>query len=60
MNTHADEDTKSPGQLAYEEDLRRQPAYPQSAEPRPSWELLAEYAQWTWDRTPTPRDWSTP
>lgn len=45
---------KTPGRLAYEEDLRRQPAYHDGAR-RPSWDALDPWAKPTWERNPTPR-----
>lgn len=45
---------KSPGQLAYEEDVRRRPAYHDGA-PRHAWAQLDAIARWSWDRNPTQR-----
>lgn len=49
------------GEEAYAEDCRRQPDYPAQwgleAAPRPAWSQLPEYAQWSWNRNPTPRGW---
>ena len=41
---------------AYEEDVRRRPTY-DSGKPRKQWDQLPEHVQWSWRRTPTPRDW---
>ena len=48
---------KTPGQAAYEEDCRRKPTYPNGGQRIP-WERLPDYAQWSWEREPTPRDWA--
>lgn len=45
---------KTPGQIAYEEDVRRRPNYPDGG-PRPPWSRLDELTQWSWERNPTPR-----
>jgi hypothetical protein len=45
------------GKEAYEADLDRQPLY-HDGTPRPGWEELHKAAQWSWERNPTPRDWS--
>lgn len=48
--------TKSPGQLAYEEDVRRMPYYPSgTCGPRQSWELLEPAVRQAWEKNPTPR-----
>ena len=49
--------TKTPGQIAYDEDCARKPTY-HTGEPRPSWESLDKVTQWSWDRNPTPREWA--
>lgn len=46
-------DNKTPGQLAYEEDVRRKPEYPDGC-PRPSWDDIPDYAKKTWEKNPTP------
>lgn len=54
---------KTPGQLAYERDLKKIPNYPPdcgaafAGKPRPTWEELKEYARWSWERNPTDRHW---
>ena len=45
---------KTPGQLAYEADVRACPAY-HDGTPRSSWEGLSDIARWSWERNPTPR-----
>lgn len=45
---------KSAGQLAYEEDVRRDPFYDDGA-PRRSWAELHPVARWSWEINPTPR-----
>lgn len=47
---------KSPGQIAYEEDLRRKPLYHHGA-PRAGWDDLDVAARWSWERSPVARDW---
>lgn len=47
--------SKSPGQTAYEEDVRREPRYPDGA-PRVGWSKLPDIARWSWERNPTPRE----
>lgn len=42
------------GQRAYEEDVRREPNYPNGS-PRVPWMQLEPLAQWSWERDPTPR-----
>jgi len=49
----------TPGELAYNEDLRRQPTY-HTGKPRPAWTALETYAKQSWERDPTPRDWTAP
>lgn len=48
---------KSPGQLAYEADVRAAPKYPDGA-PRRSWAALPPIVRDTWERNSTPRDYS--
>lgn len=45
------------GREAYEEDVRRRPLYENGA-PRPDWDDLDEHAQWSWNKSPTPREWA--
>lgn len=45
---------KSPGQLAYEEDVRRRPRYP-DGKPRDTWDQIDPIARWSWNRNPTQR-----
>ncbi len=47
----------TPGQAAYEEDVRRRPLYHDNT-PRKAWSALNEVEQYTWEREPTPREWS--
>lgn len=44
----------TPGQSAYEEDVRRRPHYDGGAK-RPEWAELSDVARWSWDRDPTQR-----
>ena len=44
----------TPGQIAYEEDMRCEPHY-HDGKPRLTWGDLSEFVQWTWERNPTPR-----
>ena len=48
---------KSPGQLAYEEDVRRCPTYHDSS-PRRPWHEIDAVAQWSWERDPRPREFT--
>lgn len=48
--------TKTPGQIAYEEDVRRCPAY-HSGSARLPWDKLPKWAQGSWEQQPTPRDY---
>lgn len=45
---------KTPGQLAYEADVRALPRYPDGGARR-SWDGLDEIAHLSWERNPTPR-----
>lgn len=45
--------TKTPGQIAYEEDVRFTPTYDHGI-PRHSWDQLSEIARWSWERQPEP------
>ncbi len=47
---------KTPGQLAYEEDVRRKPLHHDGTH-RPRWDQLDEVCKWSWDRKPIPREW---
>lgn len=47
---------QSPGQRAYEVDCQRKPCY-HDGNTRRTWASLPEYAQWSWNRNPTPRDY---
>lgn len=49
----------TPGELAYNEDLRHQPTY-HTGERRPAWAALETYAKQSWERDPTPREWTVP
>lgn len=46
---------KTPGQLAYEEDVRRAPTY-HTGKARPTWDQLNDAARGSWERNPTPRE----
>ena len=46
---------KTPGQLAYEAELKAKPNYDTTGRPRPAWGELDALTQWTWERNPTPR-----
>jgi len=48
----------TPGHAAYLEDCARKPTY-ETGEPRRSWESLEDWARWSWEREPTPRQWLT-
>lgn len=50
----------TPGELAYNEDLRRQPIYPHNGGRRPTWAQLDAWVKQSWERNPTPREWNTP
>lgn len=41
---------------AYTEDCRRKPYY-HTGQRRPKWDDLPDFAKWSWQRNPTPRDW---
>lgn len=45
---------KTPGQIAYELDVKAMPNY-HDGEPRKTWDQLCDVAKWTWERNPTPR-----
>lgn len=44
---------------AYEEDVRRKPAY-DTGHPRIGWHQLGDVERLSWIRNPTPRDWTPP
>ena len=46
----------TPGEFAYNEDVRRRPTYDKGA-PRRSWAQLDDHAKASWERNPTPREW---
>lgn len=52
----------TPGQAAYEEDCRRKPYYPTNADGtltlRRRWSQLGPAERASWERNPTPRDWT--
>lgn len=52
----SDVNGKTPGQVAYEEDVRRCPNY-EHGEPRATWSMLKPWVQETWERDPTPRNY---
>lgn len=47
---------KTPGQQAYEADVAAKPEYHDGA-PRPSWAMLSEWAQKSWENNPQARSW---
>jgi len=47
----------TPGQLAYQEDVRRCPQY-HDGTPRKAWSQLCEVAKWSWERNPVPRNFA--
>jgi len=49
----------TPGEFAYSEDVRRCPNY-HTGERRPTWAQLDYHAKVSWERNPTPRDWTAP
>jgi hypothetical protein len=52
---------KTPGQIAYEEDVRRKPGYHPRVDgtvrPRRTWGELDRVVQQSWELNPTPREW---
>ena len=48
-------ETKTPGQLAYEEDVRRCPEY-SPGKPRKTWAEIGTIARQSWENNPTPRE----
>lgn len=54
---------KTAGQIAYEEDCRRMPAYKHkgvTACLRSTWDELPEIVRASWEKNPTPRNWAIP
>ena len=49
--------SKTPGQIAYEQDVEQRPLY-HDGRPRRPWEELCAAAKSSWERNPSPRDWS--
>jgi hypothetical protein len=53
--------TKTPGQIAYEQDVVRQPSYLPRVDgtrlPRLPWTELGAIERWSWEKNPTPRKW---
>jgi hypothetical protein len=53
--------TKTPGQIAYEQDVVRQPSYLPRVDgtrlPRLPWNELGAIERWSWEKNPTPRKW---
>jgi hypothetical protein len=51
----------TPGQTAYEEDVRRKPNYHPRVDgtvvPRKTWDELDMVVQRSWELNPTPREW---
>lgn len=45
---------KSPGQIAYEQELQIVPNYHDGTK-RPPWSKLCDVAKWSWERNPKPR-----
>ena len=52
---------KTPGQIAYEEDVRRKPNYHPRVDgtvrPRRTWDELDAVTKRSWEINPTPRSW---
>ena len=48
--------TKTPGQLAYEQDVANWPLYPDGGA-RKARDRLGDMAKQSWERNPTPRNW---
>lgn len=46
---------KTAGQLAYEKELLTCPNY-HDGMPRRAWGKLPDYAKWSWEKNPTPRE----
>lgn len=53
--------SKTPGQIAYEEDVRRKPHYHPRVDgtvrPRRTWDELDALTKRSWELNPTPREW---
>ena len=49
----------TPGQKAYEEDVRRCPTY-HDGKPRKTWARLCPLARDSWEKNPTPRTFKKP
>ena len=47
----------TPGEIAYREDVRRQPVYPFNGRPRATWDELGDDIRANWEKYPTPRAW---
>lgn len=47
-------ESKTPGQIAYEQELKIWPNY-DHGQPRAPWSRLPDIAKWSWERNPTPR-----
>lgn len=47
----------TPGEIAYREDVRRQPVYPFNGRPRATWDELGDDIRANWEKNPTPRAW---
>lgn len=45
------------GEIAYREDVRRQPTYPFNGRPRATWDELEPEIKANWEKYPTPRAW---
>jgi hypothetical protein len=52
---------KTLGQIAYEQDVVRQPCYLPRVDgtrlPRLPWNELGAIERWSWEKNPTPRTW---
>ena len=56
-------ESKTAGRVAYEEDCKRMPAFRHrgvTACLRSTWDELPEAVRDSWEKNPTPRNWSTP
>jgi len=49
-------ETMTPGEFAYTEDVRRRPKY-HTGQLRPSWKELDFHVKISWEKNPKPRDW---
>lgn len=52
--TKTQQNRQSPGQLAYEADVKARPNY-NDGSPRKSWDDLGTVERKSWERNPTPR-----